>query len=420
MPGMKAPITFADVPIRLYARLPNHRPPLRRDKPVRISLPDQPPRYIFPSTDRSFIFIPRALRPNQQGFGRGRGRAFGSYGGYGGFSSRRTSVYGGSVYSPSVAMSRRSSFARDFGRDGLISPAGSVMSRPPQGPADPTKPIVRLPGAHHQPGLGTPTQPVLSSGGGTPVVNLPQPQSYPLPQRPALRENFSTALPMHQPRPQKAVSMAGIESSDSLPFQPPQPQEQQPFHHQVPMHLNHQPSTAESAAFYSHSRQVSFPGQPTTGTPLSNIPERAIHAQPFQPYQQPGFQPGYAPQHGYFYPPNGSQNQFPIGAPPPGTIVPLFVQPNGQQIPYVVPGLATGVPIPPVSAGQQQGNMLAHESNGMVYYYDPNQLYAPPPVEGYTTPGYSVPGMGGMMTPSPDGYYYPQVPPSGTVYYQSQ
>jgi hypothetical protein len=72
---MDKPLVFPAIPVKQYTRLPDHRPPLRRDKPVRISLPDHPPRYIFPAVDRSFIFIPRAMRPNQQGFGgRGRGR----------------------------------------------------------------------------------------------------------------------------------------------------------------------------------------------------------------------------------------------------------------------------------------------------------------------------------------------------------
>jgi hypothetical protein len=55
----------------------------------------------------------------------------------------------------------------------------------------------------------------------------------------------------------------------------------------------------------------------------------------------------------------------------------------------------------------------------MVYYYDASQL---PPVNNY--PAYSAPqsyqpsvmGMGGMVTPSPDGFYYPQQA-SGMVYY---
>ena len=60
LPQMKAPILFQNVPIKQHTRLPNHRPPLRRDKPVRISLPPSAPRYIFPTVERSFIFIPRS------------------------------------------------------------------------------------------------------------------------------------------------------------------------------------------------------------------------------------------------------------------------------------------------------------------------------------------------------------------------
>jgi len=63
--------------------------------------------------------------------------------------------------------------------------------------------------------------------------------------------------------------------------------------------------------------------------------------------------------------------------------------------------------------------MMAYESNGMTYYYDPSQMYQQP-TEGYTPASYAVPGMGGMMTPSPDGYYYPQVPAPGGVFYQQQ
>lgn len=64
-------------------------------------------------------------------------------------------------------------------------------------------------------------------------------------------------------------------------------------------------------------------------------------------------------------------------------------------------------------------NMVAQEANGMVYYYDPSQMA---PVNNY--PPYSAPqgyqagvmGMGGIVTPSPDGYYYPQAAPN-MVYY---
>jgi hypothetical protein len=411
LPGMKAPIQFQNVPIKQHTRLPNHRPPLRRDKPVRISLPPSAPRYIFPTVDRSFIFIPRALRPNQQGFGRGRGRGFGSFGG--GFSSRRTSAYGGSVYSPSVAMSRRSSMAREMGRDSLVSPAGSVMSRA-GGFVDPSRPVVRLPpgGPRHS---GPPS--VISPQNGTPTGGMP-PQSYPLPQKPAFRENWQGQLPMHQPRPQKAVSVAGIESPASMTFNPPQQQEQQPFHQQVPAHFNgNAPAADQQQPFYPHTRQLSYPSQASTGTPLSNIPERAIHAPAFQPFQQPGFQPqAYPMAPGYYYPQNGAQ-QFV----PPGGMVPMYV-PNAQQPGYVMPMAAPTATAPPAPSGPP--NMVAYEQNGMTYYVDQAQLpYGGPPMEGFSQPSYAVPGMGGMMTPSPEGaqYFYPQqMQPTAPVYYPQQ
>ncbi|KAF1931386.1 uncharacterized protein M421DRAFT_90439 [Didymella exigua CBS 183.55] len=383
LPSMKAPVTFQNVPIKSHTRLPNHRPPLRRDKPVRISLPPSAPRYIFPTVERSFIFIPRALRPNQQGFGRGRGR-FGSIGG-GGFSSRRTSVYGGSVYSPSVALSRRSSIARD----NMVSPAGSIMSRNGSF-IDPNRPVVRLPPG----GVRMPTGPAIIS---------PTNGSYPPPQKPAFRENWAQGqLPMHQPRPQKNVNVAGIESPASMNFNPPQQQEQQPFHQQVPAHINGAGPSGEQPGFYQHARQPSYSGQISTGTPLNNIPERAIHAPAFQPFQ-PGYQPQPFVPGGYYYPPSAPQQPYMA----PGGMVPMFVP--GAQQPYAMPAPAPAV-APPAPAAAGPPNMVAVEQNGMTFYMDANQLPYAPPADAYAAqPSYTMPGMGGMMTPAPDGaYYYPQ------------
>ncbi|KAL2071664.1 hypothetical protein VTL71DRAFT_12899 [Oculimacula yallundae] len=410
--AMEKPLVFPGIAVKQYTRLPDHRPPLRRDKPVRISLPDHPPRYIFPAVDRSFIFIPRAMRPNQQGFGgRGRGRsAMGSIGGY----SRRTSVFGGSMYgsayTPSVAMSRRSSLAREVNREDLISPTGSSMSRQQFDPSRPV-PVVKLP----PPSQSVQPQHIQSSNdtfqndplASAFIGNLPRPQTYPLPQKPTFRENRPNPIPMHQPRPQKAVSVADIESPATLSFNPPQ-QHQQPFHQQVPLQVNGNSYQHENML---HSRNPSYPSQASTGTPLSQIPERAIHAQPFQPnpYQQQAsnFYPPApympAPQ-GYYYPQTYNQ---------PGA-APQFVQPQQPQQ-------------PPFSQPNQQpdaSNLVAQEVNGMVYYYDATQIPAVATFPAYQTPpSYPMPqvggvvGMGGMMTPSPDGFYYPQAAQQGVVYY---
>ncbi|KAF4979041.1 hypothetical protein F66182_17310, partial [Fusarium sp. NRRL 66182] len=244
LPGMEAAIPFAAVPKRQHTRLPQHRPPLRRDKPVRVSLPGAAPKYILPAPERSFIFIPRALRPNQQSF-RGRGR-----GGY--YTGRKPSFYQpGSVYSPSISMSRRSSL-----REGMHSPAASVLSRQNMATGE-VKPIVRLPPSVRPPG-------VMVAGPVMPAVPLP----LTVPNT-AYREIRSGPMTMHQPRPQKTVSLADIESPASFNFNPPQPQQEQPFHQQVPVAMA-APGYGPDGS-YMHGRHPSHPSQPS-GTPLSHIP----------------------------------------------------------------------------------------------------------------------------------------------------
>lgn len=405
IPGIKEPVVFPGIQVRQYTKLPDHRPPLRRDKPVRISLPNLTPRYIFPATDRSFIFIPRAMRPNQ----RLRGKPRSGLGSIGGF-SRRTSVFGGSVYAgsaytPSVAMSRRSSIAPDLGRDYLVSPTGSTMSRPPL-PYDATRPVVRLPpqarSDQQLPAVdGAPAE-GFAGVGQPPMNDVSALQIQPTTQKPTFQENRPVPLPMHQPRPQKAVSVAGIESPEM--HQTPSQPYQQAFHQQVPVQVS------TSLGQESHVRHASYPSQHSTGTPLSQIPERAIHAAPFQPNQfaQPNYYQPYQmvqPQQGYYY-----------SAPYPSATAPTFVpgaqqgQPQGETPPNQPNGQSTPNP-----------NLVAQEVNGMVYYYDASQLppmpaYTPYPApQGYPMPG-GVVGMNGMVTPSPDGYYFPPSAP-GVVYY---
>lgn len=412
LPGMEKVLSLPAIALHQYTRLPDHRPPLRRDKPVRISLPDTSPRYIFPAVERSFIFIPRAMRPNQQGFGSRSNRSRQVLGSVGGF-SRRTSAYGGSVYgsayTPSVAMSRRSSVAHEISRDGIISPMGSTMSRPPL-PLDTTRPVVRLPPpvAQTQAPIATEVQQPQAPSAEQLAVS----QSYPLPQKPTFRENRPNSVPMQHPRPQKAVSVDNIESPADLQYNPPQ-QCQQLFQHQVPTQVNGN-SYGQQPHVHPHSRNTSYQG--STGTPLSQIPERAIHAQPFQPnpYQQhQGFYPQQyqvmPQQQGYYYPQQYNPTM--------SAQAPAFVSTPAQP-PSYGPGPQTNM------AQQGQPNLVAQEANGMVYYYDAAQIPAAvaafPP---YTSPqSYSMQPIGGaslqhgMMTPSPDGFYYPQAP-QAVVYY---
>ncbi|KAN0082044.1 CASC3/Barentsz eIF4AIII binding domain containing protein [Elaphomyces granulatus] len=384
LPGMVNPIPYTSVPKRQYTRLPQHRPPLRRDKPVRISLPGQPPRYIFPATERSFIFIPRALRPNQQSF-RGRGR-----GGF--YSSRRPSIYPGGSYPPSVPMSRRSSFGRGPSREGLNSPAGSVLSRQTIGATTENgKPIVRLPPPARPPGAyQLPTNVGLHIPS---AASMPPP--YPQAPNSAFRESRPAPIPMHQPRPQKAVSVADIESPVSFPFNPPQPQQGQPFHQQVPLPVS-APGYADGPP-YPHARHASHPSQ-ASGTPLPHLPERAIHAPPFHPYNYPP--PAYypAPYPAVFV----TSAEYPPYGPPVGPGAPPFVSP-GQPVPFVIP--------PPAIPGEQptQPGTVAHEAGGTIYYNynDASQYYSNPfPIPAPTAAASGVVGMGGMMTPPASAYLF--------------
>ncbi|KAL9589643.1 MAG: hypothetical protein Q9203_001566 [Teloschistes exilis] len=381
--GMAEPIVIPAITVNQHTRLPHHRPPLRRDKPVRVSIPAMPIRYIFPSIDRSFIFIPRALRPNQQGFGRARARGSFSIG-YGPLSSRRTSVYAGSAYSPSVALSRRSSLAREIAADAIVAP-GLPLSRPSNIPTEPGKPVVRLPPAAQQGTALTASE--TAAGQEYPIVNLPQAPVYPLPEKPTYRENRPAPIPMHQPKPQKAVSVTDIESPASFAFNPPQQQDQQPFHQQVP-HQVIQQTYQQDPSLYPHSRHPSHPSQASGGTPLSQIPERAAHALPFQPYayqQAPAFYPPQYPPTLYYYP---TTDQLQAGGP--SAMAPAFIP--GQPYPYSIP---LG-PVPPTTEATSQPVTVAHESNGMVYYYDSSQLNANG--EGQTSfagADYTVPQGGG-------------------------
>lgn len=407
--GMADPIVFSAVAVNQHTRLPHHRPPLRRDKPVRISLPHMPIRYIFPATERSFIFIPRALRPNQQGFGRvrGRGSLGGGFNGFGPLSSRRTSAYAGSAYSPSVAMSRRSSLAREPASEGIVQAAGAPFPRPSGMSIEVGKPVVRLPPAAEQlQATGQISTDAMSAG---PTVNLPQASAYPLPQRPAFLENLPAGLPMHHPKPERTLQVADIESPATLEFNPPQPQRQQPFHQQVPMQVNSQVQSSDPSQ-YPHSRHSSHQEQASGGTPLPQISERSIHAQPFQPYpyhQPQSFYPQQFPPPMYFYP-HADQN-----AAAPSAAAPPFVP--GQQYFYPMPMAAA--PQPPPTEPTTQAGTVAHERGGMVYYYNPAELSTG--AEGnaqYQQTGYAAPqaGAGGMMTPPM--HYFPQP----TVYYPPQ
>ncbi|KAJ3473862.1 hypothetical protein NLG97_g10097 [Lecanicillium saksenae] len=395
LPNMKEPTVYSGIQMKQYTKLPDHRPPLRRDKPVRISLPERAPRYIYPAPDRSFTFIPRALRPNQQQRGRGKPRSgFGSVSGF----SRRTSIFGGSyygsMYSPSINLSRRSSIVHD--REFMFSPTGSTISRAPH-PVD-SRPVVRLPPAPRMDMM-----PDIGAQFGPP---MPMSEMAPPMKMDGMAMATSAApLPMHQPRPQKNISVAHIESPTIVqggqPFQ-------QAFHQQVPVQVGSGYQRDGHSRRQSHSQRVS-------GTPLSHIPERSGHAAQYnsnayqhQGYYQPAPQPvqtqqGFYYQGGYANNMSGQASGYPSNAPSPmaGNYA---MQGQMDQAGQGAPG---------------SNNLVAQEVNGMVYYFDPSQMQPPttyPPYPSTQTYPTSAMGMHGMMTPSPDAFYYPQAAP-GMAYY---
>jgi len=170
----------------------------------------------------------------------------------------------------------------------------------------------------------------------------------------------------------------------------------------------------------NHTRNPSFQSQHSIGTPLSQIPERAIHAAPFQPnaYPQPPYYnqpyPVMQTQPSYYYP---AQPPYPGGnLPSQASTAPAFV-PGPQQ--------SQPAGYPPAGSQEAQANAqgqgpIAQEVNGMVYYYDPSQMQAVNPYQNYSGPQGYVPGMvsmPGMVAPNPESYYpYPQTAP-GMVYY---
>ncbi|EXJ84999.1 hypothetical protein A1O3_05674 [Capronia epimyces CBS 606.96] len=349
-PGISQKISIPNVVKKQHTLLPQHRPPLRRDKPVRISMPGTAPRYIFPSTERSFIFIPRALRPNQQSY-RGRGR--GSFQG-----SRRPSIYG-SVYTPSIAMSRKSSLGASTMRDGIRSPTDSILSRMAVPGTESTRPVVRMPSTVPTPSLSRTGIPGMNGDMGV-SAQLPQVQTS------TLYGSHSTAIPMHQPRPQKAVSVADIESPASFQFKAPQPQQEQPFHQQVPAHI----ANAYADEKANQPGQQSVPAMAGV-TPLSQIPEGAVFGQGFQPYPVIGA-PAYfgAPYNAgtVYYPPMADTTSFglPMSAP---SLAPSFVPgSHSHPVAYMPAPSALEASLPP--------NPVIHESNGMVFYYNP-PMFAP-------------------------------------------
>jgi len=349
--------------VRQHTRLPDLRPPLRRDKPVRVFIPGQTARYVFPNPDRSFIFIPRSQYMRQQPAGP-QTRVVPQQTG-----SRRQSTLATSTYATSSA-SRRSSVLQDR-PESATQPSAPTTSSVPSS-------------ANYIPHMDSAlVSPVYMQG-----------QSHPPPAQPLRQEARRMSLPMHQPRPQKQVSLATIDSPSTM--QAPQSQEQAPFHQQVPPNVN---GTSSSEPLTT--RQQSLQGQQyPVMTPLSVIPEVAANAQSFQPgmpASQGYYPPQYPAQPMYYYPQSSgaTHGQYPVA-------------PYGADAPYYMPFYGQGQAQVPEIADPSSAGHYAHESNGMVYYYDPNVAANEPQMYNFPQPTVG------------EGFYYGQDQMSNQMYYPTQ
>lgn len=291
------------------------------------------------------------------------------------------------------------------------SPGESAMLPPQSHAAPPGKPVVRIPPAARPLGwLPSPITQQVNAGPNTAVPTQSAQQSH------GGQEQVLDALQMHQPQPQKTVSVADIESPARFNFNPPPQQQEQPFHQQMPATAKAHVYVEDGAGYNAHVRRMSHISLPS-GTPLSQIPERAIYAQPFQPFAvlpaAAGYPPAYPPGTVFYPALQGDIAAYGNGV---GPHMHSAFLPGAHPHPYMVPTATLA------AAASADGNLaagtVAHESNGMVYYYDSSQFPASSPAH-FSAPFAGsamggVVGMGGMMTP-PTQFFYPSV--NNGVYY---
>ncbi|KAL2888267.1 hypothetical protein HOO65_040604 [Ceratocystis lukuohia] len=442
IPGMDSPKLYDGFRLKQYTKLPDHRPPLRRDKPVQVRIPGDHMRLVLPANDRSFDFIPRALRPNQQKSRANRQRSqYGSMSTY----SRAPSIYGGasSLYSasivPSLAPSRRSSIV-----DVMFSPAAPIVSRPVLPIVDSARPKVKLPPpaqsispysqaqarsntrmgqeqeliqtstiqspaptqapAHNQNQNNTPSalltaqEKPYSVTSATPLPSSAQPSndpptatSTPVPSAPA-KQLADSERSSNPPKTTTSGDAVVVSSSASHALPNTQPQ----------LEIISMPacSTNNNAAFQDQIPSLPLlnqapyanqqPAMATSNTSMAQIPERAIHA--------PVFQPGVHSTTPSVYP--GMQQQTPQPPPSqpyysgPGQYCPVppynshpheyqYMPPHSARL---VPGAGPGHMGMPQHQhqhgyeGPMQANLstISRQMNGMTYYFTSSQATSAP------------------------------------------
>lgn len=113
-------------------------------------------------------------------------------------------------------------------------------------------------------------------------------------------------------------------------------------------------------------------------------------------------------QNYYYYPQMGQQDPYVTNA-----MASMYMR-QPQDPSYLVP-MAIPPAVPGSEASVAAGNMFAHESNGMVYYYDSAQVMGG--VDAVPAMSYSM-STGGLTAPGEDGFSYGG-PTQAMVYYPS-
>lgn len=336
LPHMSEP-KRASAKLHSHTLLPDYYPKLRRDKAIRIAVPDMSmlTAYAMPSTDRSYVY--GGPRPKQQG--------------------ARSSV----ALEP---FSRRNSFYGDSRR--ATTRSGSESSS------------VGCPPTHAATtGFSKAGRQAHDVVGEAPSKkNTQNEKARPdPPQAPHVQHHCDTSI-MHQPSPQKGFAVDEIDAQAALSLQIPAGNHaQEPFENQLPREYQLDCHSASSS---------SLSGMPSAVDPYYiGRPQDAVHG----PFLLPDnmAEPNY---YGMPYLPA----QFPQ------LPIPVY----DQSMPCV-PGMDYSTTMP------DGANMMAQESNGMMYYlHDQSQMFMPQTFAG----GYMMPGLAGG--PEVDGsiaasMYYPSM-----------
>lgn len=373
LPEMRETRVVQNVKRQKHTILPHHRPPLRRDKPIRVFLPGQQPRYVSPTNERSFIFLSRTFRSHRDGIQDG---------------ARRNNFH----------LSHRRYRGIGGGNTSSLEVSGKLSV------AD------EVPSEKIGPSAAEPGESVARFSSSVPATVLSMSVNSNLRHDDAELSNFAASIEhdnnepesiaersaMDQARPNVSIPVSDLDSAEKLQPNLPMPspalqQQQQPFHQQMPPLVNRPAQSEDDSPLYDHNRVHELSQMAhDNSVPAPRMSKEAIYAQPFQPAHLPAVPQAYMPfsqaPGNTFY--AGTEHYFPMYYPgydfasvPP--MFPSHVPPPPEvAIPPALPiSVAYPTPAQPTtSLSEHSANRgtIAHESNGMVYYLNPSATISKP------------------------------------------